>query len=140
MTPPLPPSLHYLCYHQPTITPASLILSWTDLGRRGCPHPCILHGDIPQLHPVGMGFQETRLGATLDILPLSSQHGASRLCRPAYKSTLFLTMFPTYFHPAFTHIFDLLHLYNIFLQPHTLPVYLWTTTCCPFMYSLPLLL
>lgn len=75
-----------------------------------------------------MGFQETHLGATLDILSPSSQKSGTRFCPPAYKNTPFLTMHPTYCQSAFTcNIFDLLHLFIILLQPHTLLTCLWTT-------------
>lgn len=123
---------HSLCHPQLPSTPTSLIPAWTDLGRRGCPHPGILHGDIPQLHPGGMGFQETLLGATLGILSLYSHEGTPRLCPPAYKSTLFLTV---HLHILpfciYAHGFDVLHLHNIILQPHTLSGHLWTKMNCP---------
>lgn len=40
-----------------------------------------------------MGFQETPLGATLDI-PYSYQEGIPRLCHPACKNMLFLVCMP----------------------------------------------
>lgn len=74
-------------------SPPSLIPARTDLGRRGRPHLGILHGDIPLQHPVGMGLQETPLGATLDFLSPSLE-GRPRPCPPAYKSMLSLTRTP----------------------------------------------
>lgn len=65
---------------------------WTHLERRVCLHSGILHNGIPQPHPVGMGFQEILLGATLDIRFPSFQEGIPRLCLPAFKSTLLGTV------------------------------------------------
>lgn len=90
---PAPPSLPLLPHHHPTTTPHSPIPAGTDLGRRRHPPQSILRGDIPQLHPVGMGFQETSFGATLDILA-PSQEDIPRICPPTHKSTLFLICTP----------------------------------------------
>ena len=129
---------HNLNHHQPIMTPGSLIPAWADLWRRGHLHLGIPHGDILQLHPQGMGSQETLLGATLDILVLSSQEDTPRLCLPAYKSLNFFNCLPTYCH-LHSHTTSLIYcMYTVFpLWPYTLLIYLWTAMCYPLHKYIP---